>query len=103
MSREDANRWAVGDIDRLTHQGQQYYADRRQDGVSHEQAMKDALHSYGEQRGPRSNLRRSQRVRRGGWVAPLQPTQFEGLTVAVGPGAPGDAGTGGDAGGDGSM
>lgn len=87
----------MSDVDRLTNRGQQYYADRRQDGVSHEQAMADALHSYGEQRGPRANLRkRSQnRVRRGGWVAPLQGAQFEGLTTAVGEGAAGSGDSGG--------
>lgn len=84
----------MSDLDRLTNRGQQYYADRRQDGVSHEQAMADALHSYGEQRGPRANLRkRSQnRVVRGGWVAPLSGDQFAGLGEAVGGGATGDAG-----------
>lgn len=91
------------DLDRLTHQGAQYYADRRQDGVSHEQAMADALHSYGEQRGERVNLRRNprNRYRRGGWVAPLQGAQFSGLAANVGTGANGEGGGAGDAGGGG--
>jgi hypothetical protein len=85
------------DLDQLTHQGQQFYADARQDGATHEQAMKDALHSYGKQRGKRANLRRDPRnvVRRGGWVAPLQGAQFMGLAANVGEGANGEGGDGG--------
>ena len=42
--------------------------------------------------------RRRYRLRyHGGWVAPLQPMQFESLQSAVGETAPGDAG-GGDGG-----
>lgn len=95
----------MSDLDRLTHQGQMYYSDRRQDGVSHEQAMKDALHSYGVQRGERASLRKrpQNRVRRGGWVAPLQGAQFQGLASAVGPGSvmTGTDSAGGESGGDG--
>jgi hypothetical protein len=89
------------DLSRLTDQGQQYYADRRQDGISHEQAMADALHSYGKQRGKRANLRSNpqNRIRRGGWVAPLQGAQFLGLAANVGEGANGEGGGAGDGGG----
>ena len=34
----------------LTATGQDYYADRRQEGASHEQALADARHSYGVRR-----------------------------------------------------
>ena len=85
----------------LTTRGQMYYADQRQDGVSHEIAMKDAIHSYGIQRGPRRDLRQKRhRTYRGGWVAPLQGAQFAGLVDAVGPDAPGDTTTGGETSGD---
>lgn len=35
------------DFAALTHQGQAYYADRRSEGASHEDALADARYSYG--------------------------------------------------------
>lgn len=98
------------DLSTLTPQGQQFYADARQDGVSHEQALADARHSYGVQRGAGTNLRRNRknRVTRGGWVAPLSGDQFSGLASAVGPssvmtGTDSGAGDGGGGDGGGSV
>lgn len=85
----------------LTDRGQMYYADQRQDGVPHDVAMKDAIHSYGIQRGKRANLRRQGTRSRGGWVAPLQGAQFAGLYNAVGSDANGDTGAGDAGSGDG--
>lgn len=67
-------------------------------------SMSSRKRHHHRRKAPSPRVVRSDSIRTGGWVAPLQGDQFLGLSGSVGPDANGDTGISGDSGssGDGS-
>ena len=64
-------------------------------------SMSSRKRHHHRRKAPSPRVVRSDSIRAGGWVAPLQGDQYLGLSGAVGQDANGDTGTGDSGGGDG--